>query len=60
MNNKYTAIYTESFRTGSHTSQLVQMRHIERYEAETIDHMLEREEIDSLIFLFDGHINSVY
>lgn len=55
--NKFTAIYNEHITTGfglDYTETL--MKRIERNFGETIDEMIEREDVaDRLVFLFHGH-----
>ncbi len=54
--NKFTAIYTDSWMSGSHQMTLTQMRRIEKRKDETVSDMLEREHLeDCTVFLFLGH-----
>lgn len=56
MSNKFTAIYTESWMTGSHLHTLTKMSRIEQKDGETVSNMLMREGIeDSTVYLFHGH-----
>lgn len=55
-NSKYTAIYVESWMSGSHRYSLTRMKRIEQQQGETVKQMLEREDVaDGLVFLFEGH-----
>ena len=54
--NKFTAIYTDSWMVGSHRQTLTLMKRIEKQENETLEQMLEREDVsEGLTFLFHGH-----
>jgi hypothetical protein len=54
---KFTAIYVESWMSGSHRHSVTRMLRIEKFEGETIADMLKREDIDeSTVFLFFGHL----
>lgn len=54
--NKFTAIYTDSWMSGSHRQTLTLMKRIEQQENETLEQMIEREDVaDGLVFLFHGH-----
>lgn len=56
MSNQYTAIYIDSWMSGSHRQSLTQMRRVEQRDGETVVDMLEREGIaDCTVFLFHGH-----
>lgn len=56
MNSQYTAIYTDSWMSGSHRHTLTRMRRIEQRDGETVADMLKREDIaDCTVFLFHGH-----
>ena len=57
MGNKFTAIYTESWMSGSHRHTVVKMARTEQVDGESIVNMLAREhiEIDALVYLFHGH-----
>jgi hypothetical protein len=53
---KYTAIYVESFQSGSHTISMTKMRRIELQDGESVRQMLERENIaNETQYLFIGH-----
>lgn len=53
---KYTAIYVDSWMSGSNMHVLPKMRRVERSENETVSDMLEREGIaNRTVFLFAGH-----
>lgn len=53
---KYTAIYVDSWMSGSHMHSLTKMRRIEQKGTETVLDMLKREGLDSsATFLFVGH-----
>jgi len=54
--NKFTAIYVDSWMSGSHRVSSTEMKRIQQNDGETIEEMLEREGIDNNIaFLFNGH-----
>lgn len=55
MNNKFTAIYINSWIAGKHWHRLTKMRRVEQKKGETVFDMLKREELDNIIFLFHGH-----
>lgn len=55
MSNKFTAIYTDSWMSGSHRQTLTRMLRVEQRDGETVSDMLKRENIDDLVFLFYGH-----
>jgi len=56
MTNPYTAIYIDSWMTGSHRNTITKFRRIEQREGKTVGDMLEREGIaDCTVYLFHGH-----
>lgn len=53
--NQYTAIYIESWMSGSHMQSITRMARIVRGDGETVREMLERNALlDSTVFLFHG------
>ncbi len=55
MNQQYTAIYVESWMSGSHQHSLTKIKRIEVKEGETVVEVLEREQIkDTTVYLFVG------
>lgn len=55
-NNKFTAIYSDSWVSGGRMVSSTQMRRIEQKDGETVVDMLKREGIDrNTLFLFQGH-----
>lgn len=53
---KYTAIYLDTWLSGSHVQSLVRMLRMECKDGETVMDMLEREGIsDCTQYLFHGH-----
>lgn len=60
MGKKYTAIYVESWLSGSHWQSLTRMKRIEKRVDERVTEMLENEGIlDSVVFLFEGWVTDV-
>jgi len=57
----YTVIYGEFIRSGSHSSQIVQCKHIKAHKKEFITDVLELEGIDGtqVWFVFEGWLNHV-
>jgi hypothetical protein len=55
--NKFTAIYNERILTGFGLDYIdTLMKRIEKQDNETLEQMLEREEVsEGLVFLFHGH-----
>lgn len=53
--SKYTIVYTETTLTGSCQYMSVRVRRVEARENETFKEMLEREELDNIQVVFEGH-----
>lgn len=55
MSTKFTAIFTDSWMTGSHRNTLTKMLRFEQHDGETVGAAMEREDIaDRCVFLFLG------
>jgi hypothetical protein len=52
---KFTAIYVESWMSGSHHHSITKMKRVEQQKGETVVGMLERNFIkDETVFIFEG------
>lgn len=53
--NNYTAIYIDSWMSGSHSHSLTKMRRFQTLEGESVLDALRREEIENeTVFIFKG------
>jgi len=53
--NKFTAIYVDSWMSGSHMQSLTKMKRCVQLEDETVSGMLKREGIENTVqYLFNG------
>lgn len=57
MNKKLTAIYTDSWMSGSHQRVIVKCRRFEQRDGETVEDACQREDIaDAVEYIFVGHV----
>ena len=55
MNKQFTAIYDDSWMSGSHRSHITKFRRFEQRDGETMEEALQREDIDYPSYIFVGH-----